>query len=97
MSTLRVSAPNSITAIGLAEHVKPLVSTLSSGSGEVHVSIETGNAPLNRALKSIEDWLEAYHLRSTVIDWGGNSYSLERPILLPSVGTAADLDALLAV
>ena len=97
MSTLRVSAPNSIAAIGLAEHVKPLASTLSSGPDEVHVSIETGHAPLNQALKSIEDWLVAYHLKSTVIDWGGKSYSLERPILLPSVGTAAELDELLAV
>jgi hypothetical protein len=97
MSTLRVAAPDSITAIGLAEHVKPLASTLSSGQGEVHVSIETGSAPLNHALRSIESWLEAYHLKSTVIDWGGKSYSLERPVLLPSVGSAADLDALLAV
>ena len=97
MSTLRVSAPSSIAAIGLGEHIKPLASTLSSGQGDVHVSIETGNAPLNRVLRSIESWLEAYHLRSTVIVWNGKSYSLERPILLRSVGTAADLDALLAV
>ena len=38
-----------------------------------------------------------FPLKSTVIDWGGKSYSLERPVLLPSVGSAADLDALLAV
>jgi hypothetical protein len=96
VSTLRVSAPDIITAIGLAERVKPLASTVSCGGLEIDVSIEIGRTPLKHALKSLEGWLEAYQLESTVIELGGKSYSLERPILGYRVGTAADLDAVLA-
>ena len=94
---LSVSAPDSITAIGLAEMVKPFASTVSPGDLEVCVSIEIGSTPLKHALESVEAWLEAYHLESTVIGWGGKSYFLERPTLPDDVGTAADLDAMLAL
>ena len=94
---LGVSAPDSITAIGLAEMVRPFASAVSPGDLEIWVSIEIGSRPLRHALESVEAWLDAYHLESTVIRWAGKSYSLERPILRDDVGTAADLDAILAL